>query len=77
MKAIPATLTPAEPFHEDVLERGYRSCDFCYESCADDIWAKRPWRKVYHCERDDLDVCENCIAIYQEEERADNERKQV
>jgi hypothetical protein len=64
----PDALELVEPFHDDVLVHGYRSCDFCHESCCDDIWNGKPWRKFYHSDRDGLNVCEHCIPQYTKED---------
>lgn len=54
------------PFHENILEDGYRTCDFCDQSATDDIWEGRlqeaEWRKFYLIADDSgLCVCENCL----------------
>lgn len=56
-----ADLIEVEPFHDDILEKGYRCCDLCHESCCEDIWANRPWRKFYFCKDEGLNVCGNCL----------------
>ena len=54
-------LIPVEPFHDDVLEHGYRACDYCHESAVDDIYVDRQWRKFYKStDTDQLTVCGNC-----------------
>jgi len=54
-----------DPFHDDVLENGYRHCDICFESAVDDIWDGRvdehQWRKFYWYVDENLTVCENCL----------------
>lgn len=51
-------LVEAEPFRAD---GSYRECEFCYESCCDDIWSDREWRKFYTT-TDEIDVCEHCVS---------------
>lgn len=39
----------------------YQSCDYCFESCSDDIWEEKSWRKIYKSTTDGLIVCQHCL----------------
>lgn len=65
LRAVESQLEPVGPFHDDVLEDGYRSCDYCFESAAHDIWRgleESRWRRFF-VSRDHarLSICEQCI----------------
>ena len=58
-------LTEVGPFVGDTVETiGYRSCDFCYQTVCEDIWAGKSdeadWRRFYRLE-DGCICCENCL----------------
>jgi hypothetical protein len=62
------------PFAGDTEETiHYRSCDFCFESATDDIWAGRlaesEWRLFYEVLGEcGLICCENCLPRLSEEQ---------
>lgn len=52
-----------EPFAGDTPETVcYRSCDWCYETAVEDIWAKREWRRFYRVSPGCEIVCDGCLA---------------
>lgn len=62
-----AGLLEVSPFiHRLPDDVSYRSCDVCFESALEDIWANRPypWRAFYMDPQCGVNVCENCTAEY-------------
>jgi hypothetical protein len=60
-------LKQVDPFCErDGEVAGYRSCDFCYQTAVEDIWAgklrEEEWRKFYLLD-DGCCVCDCCLPL--------------
>lgn len=58
-------MTEVGPFSGDGEASRYTSCDFCYQTAVDDIWAGKPqesqWRRFYRL-ADGCVVCGPCVA---------------
>lgn len=71
MGSVHQHLEPVDTFHKDVLNDGYRHCDFCFQSAADDIYDNKPWRKFYKAtDGSGLNVCEHCCEEFANESTA-------
>lgn len=64
-------MMPVEPFVGEGDSLRYRSCDFCYETVVEDIWAGKwdeaEWRRFYLLP-DGCSLCGDCAGRMSKDE---------